>query len=102
LKVCMYRLTRKAARVRRFAREEVPPEDRRTSRELPMLRRRLIVIDYDSGEPQMHVVDLYRTRRVDSYRAVVDGREWKRAGWSLVLDGLRRAMPRMLSERAMQ
>jgi hypothetical protein len=96
----MYRLTRKAARVRRFAREEIPAEDRRTSHELPKLRRRLIVIDYDTGEPQMHVIDLLRTERCDTYRAVVDGREWKRAGWSRVLDGLRRAMPRVLSARA--
>lgn len=38
--------------------------------------------------------------RIDSYRAVIDGREWKASvGWSRVLDGLRRALPRLASPR---
>ena len=33
--------------------------------ELPLLRRVVIVIDYDSGQPVEHRIELYRTRRVD-------------------------------------
>lgn len=38
-------------------------------RELPALRRTLIIIDYDFGKVE-HRIDLYRTARVDCYRAV--------------------------------
>jgi len=66
----------------------------RYPRELPTLRRTLIIIDYDFGAVE-HRVDLYRTRRIDCYRAVADGVEWKRSiGWSKVLDGLRVKFPR--------
>ena len=59
------------------------------------LRRTLIIIDYDFGRVE-HRIDLYRTRRVDCYRAVADGVEWKRRiGWSKVLAGLRVKFPRV-------
>lgn len=62
---------------------------------LPELRRRLIVIDFDFGE-KIHTLDLYRTNRVDCYRVVADGVEWKkRVGWSKILAGLRMSMPRV-------
>lgn len=64
-------------------------------RELPNLRRRVIVIDYDFGKV-VHVIDLYRTNRVDCYKAVADGKPWKdRVGWSKVLEGLRKSMIRV-------
>ncbi len=64
-------------------------------RELPSLRRTLIIIDHDFGTVE-HRIDLYRTRRVDCYRAVADGVEWKRSiGWSKVLAGLRVKFPRV-------
>ena len=64
-------------------------------RELPALRRTLIIIDYDFVRVE-HRVDLYRTRRIDCYRAVADGVEWKRRiGWSKVLAGLRVKFPRV-------
>ena len=51
-------------------------------------------------EPVTHVIELHRTTRIDSYRATVDGRDWRpRIGWSRVLDGLRRALPRLASPR---
>jgi hypothetical protein len=54
----------------------------RYPRELPTLRRTLIIIDYDFGAVE-HRIDLYRTRRIDCYRVVADGVEWKRSiGWS--------------------
>src|SRR6266516_2458587 len=67
----------------------------RYSRELPALRRTLIIIDYDFGRVE-HRIDLYRTPRIDCYRAVADGVEWKRrVGWSKVLAGLRVKFPRV-------
>ena len=49
----------------------------RYPRELPMPRRTIIIIDHDFGTVE-HRIDLYRTRRIDCYRAVADGVEWKR------------------------
>lgn len=46
---------------------------------LPDLRRRLVVEDFDFGHC-VHVLEFYRTRRVECYR---------------VLAGLRKAMPRL-------
>lgn len=67
-------------------------------REFPDLRRRIIIIDYDFGE-RVHTLDLYRTNRVDCYRVVADGAEWKqRIGWSAILAGLRKSMPRVHAE----
>ena len=64
-------------------------------RELPALRRTLIIIDYDFGRVE-HRVDLYRTRRIDCYRAVADGVGWKRRiGWSKLLAALRVKFPRV-------
>jgi len=62
---------------------------------MPLLRRTLIIIDYDFGRVE-HRIDLYRTPRIDCYRAVADGVEWKRRiGWSKVLAGLRVKFPRV-------
>jgi hypothetical protein len=99
----MYRRTRKAeaqlqklAAMRRdAAREDVAPIEAAPT--LPNLRRQIIVRDFDFGET-IHTLDLYRTDRIDCYRVVADGVEWKkRAGWSQILAGLRRAMPRMVA-----
>lgn len=65
--------------------------------ELPDLRRRIIIQDFDFGE-RIHTLDLYRTNRVDCYRVVADGVPWKsRMGWSRILAGLRKSMPRVSS-----
>lgn len=62
---------------------------------LPKLRRQIIIRDFDFGE-RIHTLDLYRTNRVDCYRVVADGVEWKqRVGWSKILAGLRKSMPRV-------
>jgi len=67
----------------------------RYPRELPALRRTLIIVDYDFGRVE-HRIDLHRTRRIGCYRAVADGAEWKRRiGWSKVLTGLRVKFPRV-------
>ena len=63
--------------------------------ELPDLRRRIIVIDYDHGRV-VHRIDLHKTRRVDCYRAIADGKEWKRSiGWAKVLEGVRKSFVRI-------
>jgi len=64
-------------------------------RELPALRRTLIIIDYDFGRVE-HRIELYRTPRIGCYRAVADDVEWKRrVGWSKVLAALRVKFPRV-------
>lgn len=63
--------------------------------DLPDLRRRIVIEDFDFGH-KVHVLELHRTNRVDCYRVVADGVEWKkRIGWSRILAGLRKAMPRV-------
>lgn len=69
--------------------------------ELPLLRREVVVTDYDSGESITHTLHLYRCGRVDQYRAVADGKPWRdRVGWSRVLAGLRKAYHRIPSPRS--
>jgi hypothetical protein len=69
--------------------------------ELPELRREILVVDYDSGEPVAHTLHLYRSDRVDCYRAVADGKPWKdRIGWSKVLAGLRKSFQRVPGQRS--
>lgn len=63
--------------------------------QLPALRRQIIIRDFDFGEA-IHTLDLYRTNRIDCYRVIVDGKPWKdRMGWSQILAGLRKSMPRV-------
>ena len=66
---------------------------------LPDLRLRITVERFDTGE--RHVFELHRTNRVDRYRVNVDGQPWKSCGLSKVLEGLRKATPRVLSTRAL-
>ena len=101
----MYRRTSKYAKRREWhPRPAVAEIDQRLATwRPPKLRRRIIIEDFDGVEPRTHVIELFRTPRIDSYLAVIDGREWcARIGWSRVLDGLRRAMPRLMSQRNMQ
>lgn len=63
--------------------------------DLPDLRRRVIIIDYDFGKVVQRI-DLYKTNRVDCYRAVADGKPWKnRIGWSRILEGIRKSFIRV-------
>lgn len=96
----MYRVTRKRAEQLAAMREakarkrhSCPPPD--YPPDLPDLRRRIVIEDFDFGH-KIHVLELHRTNRVDCYRVVADGVEWKkRIGWSRILAGLRKAMPRV-------
>jgi serine protease inhibitor ecotin len=66
---------------------------------LPELRRTIIVVDHDFGTIE-HRIDLYRTNRVDCYRAVVGGIVWKKSiGWARVLEAVRKSFVRVLSSR---
>jgi hypothetical protein len=76
-----------ASRMARPAQDYLP--------DLPDLRRRIVITDYDFGE-RVHTLDLYRTDRVDCYRVHVDGHPWQaRIGWSRTLAGLRKSLPRL-------
>ena len=62
---------------------------------MPDLRRTIIIIDHDFGDVE-HRLDLYRSGRIDCYRVVADGVEWKkRAGWSTVLEAVRKSFFRV-------
>ena len=101
----MYRRTRKYAATR----QEAMQAGRNTARmsrpapdyppELPDLRMRITIERFD-GAAERHVIELHRTRRVDMYRATVDGQPWITAGLSRILAGVRKACPRVLSARA--
>jgi len=74
-------------------REAGPAPER--SPELPVLRKRIVITDYDFGEV-VHTLDLYRTDRIDCFAVHVDGKPWKsRIGMSRILAGLRKSMPRV-------
>ena len=97
-----YRRTRKysAERIRAMlagkarARLERPAPDYPAP--LPELRMRITVERFDcAGE--RHVFELHRTNRVDVYAVTVDGVPWRRAGLTAVLEGLRKALPRLAS-----
>jgi hypothetical protein len=66
---------------------------------LPDLRMRITVERFDFGH-ESHVFELRRTSRVDVYSVTVDGQPWQRCGLSGVLEGLRKACPRVLGPRA--
>ncbi|WP_416305947.1 hypothetical protein [Neptunicella sp. SCSIO 80796] len=63
----------------------------------PNLRRLVIITDYNSGEPVTHKLELFKTDHIDCYKVFVDWRLWKeRIGWSNILKGIRKALPRLL------
>jgi len=66
---------------------------------IPELRRVIEITDYDSGEPVTHRLELYKTDRIDCYKVLADGKLWKkRIGWSNILTGIRKALPRLARE----
>ena len=100
----MYRRTKKSAEMRRRMRASrdrnrmaKPAPD--YPQQLPEVRMRIEVTRFDFGE-ERHTFELRRSRRCDQYAVLVDGKPWKVTGLSGVLEGLRKAMPRVLSERA--
>jgi len=99
----MYRVTKKAAaqrtklanirRSRDAARIAEPAPDYPAV--LPDLRRRITIETFDFGH-EIHVIEMFRSDRIDCFRVEVDGKPWKaRIGWSQILAGLRKSMPRV-------
>jgi hypothetical protein len=68
--------------------------------DLPLVRRTVVVTDYDSGQPVAHTLELRRSSRVDSYAVFADGQPWKVCGWSRVCEGLRKSHVRLPSPRS--
>lgn len=65
--------------------------------ELPNLRRIIIVIDFDYGKT-VNIIKLFKTNRIDCYRAEVEGKIWKqKIGWAKVLEGIRKSFVRINS-----
>lgn len=65
---------------------------------LPDLRIRITVERFDCGDPEKHVFELKEGKRIDMYRTYVDGEKWKHCGLSAVLAGIRKSLPRIISE----
>lgn len=88
--LAMMQAARDRTRMEQSAPERAP--------ELPELRRRIVIEDWDFGH-RVHVMELHRTARRDCYRVTVDGQPWKaRIGWSKILEGLRKSLPRVGAE----
>ncbi len=103
----MYRRSAKYQRLiarlaRAKARREAlrPSPDKATPLQdlIPELRRVIEVTNYDGGQVTKHTFELYKSDRIDCFNVKVDGKCWKkRIGFSQVLSGLRKAIPRMRS-----
>ena len=66
---------------------------------IPKLGRVIEITDFDSGEPIVHKLELYKTDRIECYDVYVGGAIGKkRIGWSQILAGIRKAMPRRVNE----
>jgi len=97
----MYRKTNKAKKyaAMREAKErkrlESPAPDYPV--ELPDLRKKIIITNYDFDE-ETHLFELYKSGRIDQYRVLVDGELWKeRIGFSGILAGIRKSMPPVMA-----
>lgn len=73
------------------------PDDR--PKDVPNFRRLLLVVDFDYGI-KVHLFTMHKTQRIDSYRVRVNFKIWKESiGWARLLEGLRKALPRVRSSR---
>lgn len=80
---------------------EITQEDNQVilAQNVPNLRRVIEITDYDQGVPMYHKLEMYKTDRIDCYKVLVDGKLWKkRIGWSNILAGIRKALPRLLRQ----
>ena len=74
---------------------EPPPEYPPDS---PLVRRRVVVEDYDAGEVVRHEFVLRRSGRIDCYKVEVDGQVLPgRYGWSRAVELVRKAFVRIVS-----
>jgi hypothetical protein len=85
-----------------FAKARIAKEQKRLNghtpnypSDIPELRRKIVITDFDNDEPIEHVFDLYRSDRIDCYKVYINGALWKnRIGWSNILAALRKSIPR--------
>lgn len=68
---------------------------------LPLVRMRITVERFDPAAAGTHVFELRRCNRVDQFAVYVDGEPWQVCGLSRVLEGVRKASPRLMSSRAL-
>lgn len=95
-----YRVTKRAAKVRRKWREELPEgEPIPTPAWKPGDEFRTIVIIDHGPSPTVRKVRTWRTRRVDTLLVSFDDAPPKRMGWTRLLELTRLALPRELSPR---
>ena len=101
----MYRQTNKASKNYRKSYSKVNTASAQCEpgdvsvQHIPDLRRVIEITDYDNGVPTKHTLELYKTNRIDCYRVIVDGKLWKEhIGWSNILAGIRKALPRLSRE----
>ena len=102
----MYRRSKKYQQLRvRAAASVAARENRRLQAvsedeielDLPDLRKRIEITEFDSAEPKTTIIELYQSDRIDCYRVMVNGKLWKRrAGMSQILEGIRKTMPRRM------
>ena len=63
--------------------------------DIPYHRKTIIYINYDFGK-EMHILNLYKTKRIDCYDVYCDGELWKKKiGMSRILEGIRKSSPRI-------
>lgn len=87
------RMTRARAAKERLRLEGPAPD---YAPELPRVRRRLIVEDYDGGETVRHELLMLRSTRRDCYLVEVDGQLIPgRHGWSKTLELVRKSFIRV-------
>ena len=66
---------------------------------LPEVRKRIVVENFDFGY-EKQIMELRKTKRVDCYNVFIEGKLWKKdIGFSRILEFLRKANPRLTSER---
>lgn len=61
---------------------------------MPMIRRRIVIEDYDSGQVVRHEFVLGRCSRIDCYEVSVDGQRLGQMGWSRAMVLARKAFVR--------
>ena len=64
---------------------------------IPELRRIIEITDFDSGDPNIHRLELYKTDQIACYIVLVDEKPWKECiGWRNILAGISKALPRLI------
>lgn len=66
---------------------------------LPEIRKRITIENFDF-EYEKQVMELHKTNRIDCYDVFINNKLWKKnIGLSRILEWLRKANPRLMSDR---